>query len=320
MGLRGQRNIQDGLGAFCMSHPAVPATYVAVTLVLTMSSMQPALIAISLVGALAFGLTSRGATATLAGLRWQLPIILLIAVVNPLFSASGSTVLFYIGARAVYLESLCYGVAMGGMFVASVLWFAAAAEMLPAERVMALLGNRAPIICLMISMTMRLIPKFARRAHAIFAAQDAVALSCGSAEPDGVRLDGAQLPRNATRAAARAERRAKTRSRLRATSVLMGWSMEDSLETADAMRARGWGAVARRSTYARYRFTDADAFAAAGLVIGGALCSLIAFGATSQYVFYPVMSELIAWWGYVPYTLWMLLPSALNLVNKRRFG
>ena len=124
-------NIREEFGgepvaAFSMSHPAVPALYIVLTLGLTMFSMQPVLIALSLAGGLAYGFATRGAARTLGALRWQLPVILIVAVLNPLFSASGSTELFRIGMRAVYLESMVYGLCMGGLFVASVLWFEAA--------------------------------------------------------------------------------------------------------------------------------------------------------------------------------------------------
>lgn len=161
-------NMREGscaepVAAFSMSHPAVPALYIVLTLGLTMFSMQPVLIALSLAGGLAYGFAMRGAARTLGALRWQLPVILIIALVNPLFSASGSTELFRIGMRAVYLESMVYGLCMGGLFVASVLWFEAAASMLEYDKVLALLGNAAPVIALMISMCMRLIPQFLRR-------------------------------------------------------------------------------------------------------------------------------------------------------------
>ena len=188
----------EPVAAFSMSHPAVPALYIVLTLGLTMSSMQPVLIALSLAGGLAYGFATRGAAHTLGALRWQLPVILIIALVNPLFSASGSTELFRIGMRAVYLESMVYGLCMGGLFVASVLWFEAAASMLEYDKVLALLGNAAPVIALMISMCMRLIPQFLRRGRTVLAVQDAIDVP-GRAPADPVR------------------------SRLRASSVLMGW-------------------------------------------------------------------------------------------------
>ena len=176
----------EPVAAFSMSHPAVPALYMVLTLGLTMFSMQPVLIALSLAGGLAYGLATRGAARTLGALRWQLPVILIIALVNPLFSASGSTELFRIGMRAVYLESMVYGLCMGGLFVASVLWFEAAASMLGYDKVLALLGNAAPVIALMISMCMRLIPQFLRRGRTVLAVQDAIDVP-GRAPADPVR-------------------------------------------------------------------------------------------------------------------------------------
>ena len=293
-------NMREGSGgepvaAFSMSHPAVPALYMVLTLGLTMFSMQPVLIALSLAGGLAYGFATRGTVRTLGALRWQLPVILIIALVNPLFSASGSTELFRIGMRAVYLESLVYGLCMGGLFVASVLWFEAAESMLEYDKVLALLGNAAPVIALMISMCMRLIPQFLRRGRSVLAVQDAIDVP-GRAPADPVR------------------------SRLRASSVLMGWGMEDSLERADAMRSRGWGAVPRRTTYARYRLGRSDVVALVGLALFGAVAVAVAWIATTQYSFYPQLSAPAPWPGYVVYAAWMALPCVLRAIDEKRFG
>ena len=293
-------NMREGSGAepveaFSMSHPAVPALYIALTLGLTMFSMQPVLIALSLAGGLAYGFATRGTVRTLGALRWQLPVILIIALVNPLFSASGSTELLRIGMRAVYLESMVYGLCMGGLFVASVLWFEAAASMLEYDKVLALLGNAAPVIALMISMCMRLIPQFLRRGRTVLAVQDAIDVP-GRAPTDSVR------------------------SRLRASSVLMGWGMEDSLERADAMRSRGWGAVPRRTTYARYRLGCGDVVALVGLALFGAAAVAVAWIATTQYSFYPQLSVPAPGPGYVVYAAWMALPCVLRAIDEKRFG
>ena len=281
----------EPVAAFSMSHPAVPALYMVLTLGLTMFSMQPVLIALSLAGGLAYGFAMRGAARTLGALRWQLPVILIIAVLNPLFSASGSTELFRIGMRAVYLESMVYGLCMGGLFVASVLWFEAAASMLGYDKVLALLGNAAPVIALMISMCMRLIPQFLRRGRTVLAVQDAIDVP---ADP--------------------------VRSRLRASSVLMGWGMEDSLERADTMRSRGWGAATRRTTYARYRLGLSDVAALVGLALFGVATAAVAWTATTQYSFYPQLSVPAPWPGYVVYAAWMVLPCALHASDEKRFG
>ena len=286
---------------FATCHPVVPAVYVAVTLVLTMACMQPVLIGLSLLGALSFSCTVRGVAPTMGMLRWQIPVIILISLVNPLFSASGSTELLRIGAHAVYAESLAYGASMGALFVASVTWFMGAAELLPFDRVMALLGNAAPTVTLMISMAMRLIPRFVRQGKTIDSVQR-VARSCAFASFAG------QSPR--------ADRHLDLRLRLRLSSVLMGWTMEDSLETADAMRARGWGAAARRTTYTRFRFGARDAWALVLIAAFALVAMLLGYVATTQFAFYPTMPALVPWWGYVPYAAWMLLPSILFAIER----
>lgn len=286
---------------FATCHPVVPAVYVAVTLVLTMACMQPVLIGLSLLGALSFSCTVRGVAPTMGMLRWQIPVIILISLVNPLFSASGSTELLRIGTHAVYAESLAYGASMGALFVASVTWFMGAAELLPFDRVMALLGNAAPTVALMISMAMRLIPRFVRQGKTIDSVQR-VARSCAFASFAG------QSPR--------ADRHLDLRLRLRLSSVLMGWTMEDSLETADAMRARGWGAAARRNTYTRFRFGARDAWALVLIAAFALVAMLLGYVATTQFAFYPTMPALVPWWGYVPYAAWMLLPSILFVIER----
>ena len=140
----------------------------------------------------------------------------MIALLNPVFSASGSTELFRLGVRAVYLESLCYGAVMGALFIASASWLRAAASLLSFDKVMALFGNAAPVIALMVSMTMRLIPRFLRRGDAVLAAQRAVAV------PGRTRGE-------------------LVRERLRLSSVLMGWGMEDCSRRPYGHAGRGWG-------------------------------------------------------------------------------
>ncbi len=281
--------------AFDADHPSVGATYLVATIALTMASLEPVLVAISLAGGLVYSLAARGAAATLAGLRWQLPLVLLVAVMNPLVSASGSTELFRLGERAVYLESLCFGCTMGALLVASALWFQAAALILPFDRSMALLGNAFPTIALMVSQGMRLVPLLVRRGHEVLAAQEAAV------------LPGAR-------------RMSSTRGLLRLSTVLLGWSLEDSLGTADAMRARGWSSSRRRTTYTRYRFTARDALALAAVALSALVVAVASAAVGAGFAFYPTMSPLGAWWGYVPCALWMLAPSVLHVIEERRYA
>jgi energy-coupling factor transport system permease protein len=276
-------------------HPAIHLVFFAAALALTMAAMQPVLLAISFLAALSLSFYLRGWRTTGKTLLWQLPLVALCALINPLFSMVGSTELFRIGQHAVYLESVAFGACMGLMLAAVMLWFFNASHVLTTDKVLAVLGNILPVVGLMISMAMRLVPQFVRRGKLIGSAANAVA----AARPRG--------------------KREQVGARLRIVSVLMGWSMEDSLETADAMKARGWGAAKKRSSYRRYRFGSFDVGAGVTLTILVLLSGLLAWVACSQYRFYPTMSTLTLWWGYIPYALLMVAPLLLAATCELRW-
>ena len=126
--------MRDTHTAFDTCHPAVPAAYFAGTILIAIFAMQPVCVGISLMGALAFSFAARGWRRTLEGLRWQLPMVALVAVANPLFSASGSTLVAQLGPMAIYQESIAYGACAGALLVAVVLWFEDAACVLTQDR------------------------------------------------------------------------------------------------------------------------------------------------------------------------------------------
>lgn len=301
-GLRRTRTDLD-LTAFDVFHPVVAFCYFAAALAFGMAAMQPVFLLISFTGALAYGVVLRGMRAAARTLGWQLPLAVVVALANPLFSASGSTELFRLGSRVFYLESFAFGACMGLMLVTVFTLFSNASRVLPSDKIMALFGGAAPTIGLMLSMAARLVPQFVRRGGAIGDVQRA----CTAARAAGAQGGGA------------GDRRLRVRENLRLTSVLMGWSMEDSLETADAMKARGWGAVPRRTTYARYRFRRRDALA---LACGGAIAlvaAACAWTACAQFRLYPNIAGFAPWWSYLPYVLFMALPLATEAKERARW-
>lgn len=276
--------------AFDACHAAVPAMLFAGVAALSMLAVHPVLVTLSLSGALAFSLVARGAAATVRGLAWQLPLLVLVCLLNPFFSASGSTLLLKVGPRSVYLESLAYGATMGALLVATVLWFEDAAAVLTQDRLLALAGRRARSVPLVASMAAQLVPQMLGRARSVRAA----ARACTVAGP---------------RPPARDEL-------LRTSTMLLSWSLEDSLERADAMRARGWESGSPRTRYRPERFRARDAVAAAGIAALLALGAAGAWAACSSWEFYPRMSGLAPWWCYLPFALLALLPAVAELAAR----
>jgi len=153
--------------AFDLFHPVVAFGYFAVMFALSMTAMQPVYLAISLASVLSYSAVLRGWRATGRSLLWQLPLVAVVALANPLFSASGSTELFRLGLRAFYLESFVYGACMGVMLISVIVLFSNASQVLTSDKVMTLFGGVAPTIGLMLSMTARLVPQFLRRGNGI---------------------------------------------------------------------------------------------------------------------------------------------------------
>lgn len=213
---------------------------------------------------------------------------LIVAAANVAFSASGSTELFRIGTRAFYLESLAYGLCAGCMLSCVLLWFSSYAACMGSENSMALFGNFAPAVSLMVSQVMRLVPQFIARGRDISAVQDAASAAASRSKKDVAE------------------------GRMRVVSVLMGWGMEDGLARSDAMRARGYGCGIRRSAYRRYRLGRADAAALVGILALAAVNVPLAVTACSQYSFYPALSVPVPWWGYAVYAAFLAVPVAMH--------
>lgn len=273
-------------------HATVPATLFAGVVALSMLAVQPALTALSLAGALAFSLLARGVAVTVRGLAWQLPLLALVCLANPLFSASGSTLLLKLGPRSVYLESLAYGATMGALLVAVVLWFEGAAAVLSQDRLLALAPRRARALPLLAGMVAQLVPQLLRRSRDARASLAA----CTAAGPRPAAHDAL----------------------MRTSSLLLCWSLEESLERADSMRARGWESGRPRACYRPERLRSRDVAALLGIAALLALAVACAWGLCARWRFYPRMGGLGPWWAYVPPALLALLPAALELAARLR--
>lgn len=268
----------------------VLATYFVGTIVLAMFGICPACVIVSLAGGLCFSLVTQGLAASLSKLRWQLPLLVLICLINPLYSAMGSTLLVKVGPFRVYVESLAYGAVMGALLVSVLLWFEAAASVVGEDETMELGGAILPSVSLAVSMVMRLIPQLVRRAQHVRAALDA---NAGS--PKGGR------------------------QAMRMLSVLLTWALEDSVERSDSMRARGWGSVQRRSIYRSHTLRRRDALA---LVILASLIALSAWGVVrtlAGWRFYPRMQGTASFWVLLPYVALSLLPTASVIADVVRW-
>ena len=204
--------------AFSTHHPAVTLTFFVGVIVLCVLVQQPVVQAVGLMGAVLYYLCLRGRDAWRLLVAMALALIVL-AAINPLFNTLGDTVLFtYLGTRPYTLEALAYGASTATMFVSVMLWFACYAQVMSTDKFTYLFGRRAPALTLVLTMTLRLVPSFARKARQISTARRCAGLSMTQGSVRERVRDGASL-----------------------LSALTSWALEGAVTTADSMRSRGYG-------------------------------------------------------------------------------
>lgn len=270
-------------------HPAVALTFMVSAIVLSMACMQPVYVALAFIGSFVCLCVTRGVRKAFKALLWAIPLFLIIAIVNPILSSSGSSELFRIGTRAVYLESAIFGACAGGMLASVLMWFSAYSDCMDSESSMALFGNIAPTVSSLVSQVLRLVPQFVSR---------------------GRDIRDVQL---ASSAAAAQTKKQKMAGYLRVVNVLAGWGMEDGLIRGEAMRARGYGCGVKRTLYKRFKFGSEDAFAVCAIMALAVSSAIIAFAACSEFAFYPTVGTFVHPLSYTTYILLLAVPVVLAI-------
>ena len=250
--------------AFFGFHPAVNLTFFGIVIGLTMFLMHPIFLAVSLTCGCAYLWHLVGGRGFARQAGYLIPVVLFMAALNPMFNHQGQTVLFLLPNESpVTLESVCYGLASAAMMGASILWFHCSNVVFTTDKIIYLFGRAVPSLSLLISMTLRFIPRFQEYLQESLRIQRAL-----------------DAPRSKVMALKQA---------LTAFSATVSWAMEQSIVTADSMKSRGYGA-AGRTAYAVYRFERRDGFAI-GLLAALSAGTLIPWLlGKMQWSFFPAMT------------------------------
>ena len=112
------------MDTFSTYHPVINFIYFVIVIGLSMFFMHPVFLVISLICSMAYGIYLKGKKAMKVFFFAMLPSCLLMAIINPLFSHAGATMLFYMkDGNPVTLESILYGIGAGVMLAGVVSWF-----------------------------------------------------------------------------------------------------------------------------------------------------------------------------------------------------
>lgn len=255
---------------FASCHPAVNAAWFGLVFAFTITSFHPLFLLTVLCCALLWGQR--------LGNPWRFSTLLLLflvaAICNPLFSHEGATILTYFpNGNPLTLESILFGLGAGLMLLAAASLLRCACQVLTADKWMCLLGRPFPVLSLLLSMSLRFLPRFGARLAQVRLAQRQVGL-------EGQGLLG------------------RARQGVRLLSVLISWSLEDALTTADSMQGRGYG-LPGRTAYTNYTLSSQDRKLLAVIAALGGYLLLMTLHGSLAWRYYPTLR-------WAPLDLWTL--------------
>ncbi len=253
--------------AFSKFHPVVLIIYFVSVIGTAMFLAHPVFEAIALTGAILFCFVITKKQDKLSDLKFYIPLFLLIAITNPLFSHNGVTPLFFMNGNAVTLEAILYGIDIAVMLVSVMLWCKAYSIIMTSDKFVYLFGRIIPKLSLVLSMALRYVPMLKRQAKKVSCAQKAMGLYSSKSIADRVKFA------------------------VRVFSALVGWSLENAVETGRAMKARGYG-LRGRTNYSNYYFLKTDALLLAVCISAFAAVVIGRICGCGNFSFYPRITEI----------------------------
>lgn len=274
---------------FSRFNPKVTLLFFFAEIVLVIAVFNPVLTAVSFISACIYKIMFDGRNGFVYILKFTLPLIFFVMLFNFIFAHYGATVLFEIRMMSFTLESLFYGFAQGLMLASVLLWFNLYSQVITSERFLSVFGRFAPNAAMIFSMVLSFIPRLKKNV---------------------AEINEARALMNTTES--------KLKKSIGNFSALITMTLEESIETADSMKARGFNE--KRTVYSKYRFSAADLIMLIFIAVSAVL--VIVFKATGGlvFIFEPVISMgKLSAAAVISYCLLAFLPVIINFAEGVRW-
>lgn len=232
--------IQQGTDLITMNefktyHPIVNFVYFLFVIGFSCFFMHPICLAISLACGFVYSAVLKGKKAIRKNLLYMIPMLIATALINPAFNHEGITIIKYLpSGNPLTLESVIYGIAAATMIVSVICWFSCYNEVMTSDKFIYLFGRIIPSLSLIISMTLRFVPRFTAQLKTVANAQRCM----------GRDISNGSIVKRA-------------KCGLSILSVMTTWSLENAIETADSMKSRGYG-HSGRTAFSIFTFDKRD--------------------------------------------------------------
>ena len=234
------------MNEFKTYHPIVNFIYFAFVIGFSCVFMHPICLVISLLSGFTYSVMLKGRKAIKTNLIYMLPTLTFAAFINPAFNHEGITIISYLpSGNPLTLESVVYGLAAAIMIVSVICWFSCYTEIMTSDKFIYLFGRIIPSLSLILSMTLRFVPKFSAQLKVITNAQRCIGRDVSN---------GSVIQR--------------AKHGLLILSIMTTWALENAIETADSMKSRGYG-HSGRTAFSIFIFDKRDKKALLCIVILG---------------------------------------------------
>lgn len=165
------------------------------------------------------------------------------------------------------------------------------------DRFLYIFGKAAPSISLTLTMILRLVPNYQRKAMQIASARKSIGRSAGA----GTRLERAE-------------------NGLVILSSLTSWALEGGIVTADSMRSRGYGCC-RRTSFSVYRFDGRDIMLTTFMAVLIAIVIFCGIKGAAAAAYTPAIhispiNNIYSAAGISAYFVFLSIPAALNITEE----
>lgn len=289
--------------SFSRLHPLATIVLFGCEAALAAFSFQPLCALIAFVGAEACTIQLFDAKYAAKQLVWYAPIIVLMTVINPFFSASGSTVLYSFGQMQLYAESLVYGATSGLVLVSTLSWLECLFVVVSPLELLQRSSVRFPGLQLVLSLSAQLMPQLL--------SDLTVAQQIQSANTAARTCDPAtQLPRQSRFLGQRhflGARKAIVQTATTINAVCMS-ALEKSISTFQSIVSRGWGMTVRRSRWNTQVLDAYDTIVLLSFTFLGVVAATSLYMLVQAWQFYPTMSAFQLSFWYLGVALFAVLP------------
>ncbi|MDD4798756.1 MAG: energy-coupling factor transporter transmembrane component T [Clostridia bacterium] len=287
-------------GAFSDYHPLVNFIFFALVIICAMFFLHPLALAVGLLCSFTYSLYLGGKKSLRFNLLYLLPLMLFAALLNPAFNHRGVTILRYFpNGNPLTLESICFGLAAAVMLVTVICWFSCYNYVMSSDKFIYLFGRIIPGLSLILSMVLRLVPRFCYQARQIADGQKALGRDIGAGG----------LP-------------CRIKNGLKIVSALISISLEEAIDTADSMKSRGYG-LPGRTAFSIYKWQKRDSIAFTAMAVLGVYIIIGALSGAFTYKYFPGLQ--VAQYGFYTCSVWAayfllcIIPLVIELAEEKKW-